>query len=118
MYNLKFSDKTPDEIIELLQKHSQSKLLEMYEDLEKDIENLSSEDREKLMEFQKDNMDEYKAFKKTREEERKELRERIIVENERDKVLNELLKRDEEYFEQKRLEKLREELMAGVGSEK
>jgi hypothetical protein len=113
-HSLEFNGKTPEQIIELLQKHSESKLLHMYEELEKEITALDEEDRQKLMSLDADGIDEYKEFKKDSEERKKDLREKIIRENERDKVLNELLKRDQEYFEQKKLEKLREDLLSNI----
>jgi cobalamin biosynthesis Mg chelatase CobN len=86
----------------------------MYEDLENELQALDEEDKDKLMSLNGSNIDEYKEFKKDSEARKKELREKIIKENEREKVLNELLKRDEEYFEQKKLEKIREQLLSEI----
>jgi ElaB/YqjD/DUF883 family membrane-anchored ribosome-binding protein len=112
--SLEFDGKTPQEIVELLTKHSESKLVKMYEDLENELQALDEEDKDKLMSLNGSNIDEYKEFKKDSEARKKELREKIIKENEREKVLNELLKRDEEYFEQKKLEKIREQLLSEI----
>lgn len=108
---LLYNGKTPDEIIQLLTKHTETKLLQIYETLEKDLVDISEEEKERLLQMQESDLAEYKRFKVEREEKRKEIQAKLELENEREKVINQLLKRDEEFFEQQRLERIYNEVI-------